>query len=64
MRAFLILLFLVGLVGFAILGMANGPSTLYSLGFLFCLVVMVAAIGSLGSKQGGKRRNKTRPQQF
>ncbi len=64
MRALMILVFLIGLVSFAVLGMANGPSTLYSLGFLFCLVVMVASIGSLGSKQGGKDRNQTRPQQF
>lgn len=64
MRALMILIFLVAMIGFAVMGMTYGPSTVYSLGFLFCLVVLVASIGSLGSKQGGGKLNKTRRQQF
>ena len=64
MRAFLILIFLIGLVCFALLGVSSGYTTLYSAGFLVCLFLLVLSIGSLGSKQGGGRLNKTRPKQF
>ena len=64
MTALKAILSLLALLVTGLVGVTQGVSAQLSVAFLLALVAFTISVVKMGSRQGGKKRNLTRPKQF